>query len=118
MTVGFCFGGAQSFMQGARDHGLAGVVGFYGSLVREGQRWTLDRAPEITVPVLGLFAGDDKNITPDLVAEFGARLTRPARDPHLSERAALVLRPPPGAVRGRVRGRVEPRPGVHISASS
>src|SRR4051794_20914682 len=53
VTVGFCFGGAQSFMQGARDHGLAGVVGFYGSLVREGQRWTLDRAPDITVPVLG-----------------------------------------------------------------
>jgi carboxymethylenebutenolidase len=74
VTVGFCFGGAQSFMQGAEDHGLAGVVGFYGSLVREGQRWTLDRAPEITVPVLGLFAGEDKNITPDQVAEFDARL--------------------------------------------
>lgn len=77
VTVGFCFGGAHSFMQGARDHGLAGVVGFYGSLVREGQRWTLDRAPEITVPVLGLFAGDDANITPDLVAEFDARLAVP-----------------------------------------
>src|SRR4051794_10785080 len=73
VTVGFCFGGAQSFMQGAQDHGLAGVVGFYGSLVRDGQRWTLDRAPEISVPVLGLFAGDDANITPDLVAEFGSR---------------------------------------------
>src|SRR3954464_8507366 len=69
VTVGFCFGGAQSFMQGARDHGLAGVVGFYGSLVREGQRWTLDRAPDISVPVLGLFAGDDKNITAEMVAE-------------------------------------------------
>jgi carboxymethylenebutenolidase len=75
VTVGFCFGGAQSFMQGAEDHGLAGVVGFYGSLVREGQRWTLDRAPEITVPVLGLFAGEDQNITPEQVAEFGARLS-------------------------------------------
>jgi carboxymethylenebutenolidase len=77
VTVGFCFGGAHSFMQGAEDHGLAGVVGFYGSLVREGQRWTLDRAPEISVPVLGLFAGDDANITPDLVAEFDARLSVP-----------------------------------------
>jgi carboxymethylenebutenolidase len=77
VTVGFCFGGAQSFMQGARDHGLAGVVGFYGSLKRDGQRWTLDRAPEIRVPVLGLFAGDDRNITADQVAEFGARLTVP-----------------------------------------
>jgi carboxymethylenebutenolidase len=77
VTVGFCFGGAQSFMQGARDHGLAGVVGFYGSMVREGQRWTLDRAPDISVPVLGLFAGDDKNITAEMVAEFGTRLRVP-----------------------------------------
>ncbi len=77
VTVGFCFGGAQSFMQGARDHGLAGVVGLYGSLLREGQRWTLDRAPDIRVPVLGLFAGDDQNITAEQVAEFGTRLRVP-----------------------------------------
>jgi len=77
VSVGFCFGGAHSFMQGSRDQGLAGVVGFYGSLVREGQRWTLDRAPEISVPVLGLFAGDDKNITAEMVAEFDRRLSVP-----------------------------------------
>jgi carboxymethylenebutenolidase len=76
VTVGFCFGGAQSFMQGAQGHpGLAGVVGFYGSLVREGQRWTLDRAPEIAVPVLGLFAGDDGHITQDQVEAFEKALT-------------------------------------------
>ncbi len=71
ITVGFCFGGAQSFMQAAEGHDrLAGVVGFYGSLKREGQRWALDRAPEAKVPVLGLFAGDDQNITADQVAAF------------------------------------------------
>jgi carboxymethylenebutenolidase len=75
VTVGFCFGGAQSFMQGARDHGLAGVVGFYGSLVGgrlqpEGQPWALDRAPRSLVPVLGLFGGADENITPDQVQAF------------------------------------------------
>jgi carboxymethylenebutenolidase len=86
VSVGFCFGGAQSFMQGARDHGLAGVVGFYGSLVREGQRWTLDRASEISVPVLGLFAGDDKSITADQVAEFESRL-RVAHEIHTYEDA-------------------------------
>jgi carboxymethylenebutenolidase len=64
-------------MQGARDHGLAGVVGFYASLVRGGEPWTLDRAADISVPVLGLFAGEDGNITPDQVAEFGARLRVP-----------------------------------------
>src|SRR3954469_11624477 len=32
VTVGFCFGGAQSFMQRAEGHaGLAGVARFYGS---------------------------------------------------------------------------------------
>ncbi len=71
ITVGFCFGGAQSFMSATMGHaGLAGVVGFYGSLKRDGQRWALDRAPESKVPVLGLFAGDDKNITPDQVRAF------------------------------------------------
>ena len=75
ITVGFCFGGAQSFMQAAEGHtGLAGVVGFYGSLVRDGQRWALDRAPDAKVPVLGLFAGADENITPDQVAAFDAAL--------------------------------------------
>jgi len=71
ITVGFCFGGAQSFMQAAEDHPrLAGVVGFYGSLKREGQRWALDRAPDAKVPVLGLFAGADQNITRDQVQAF------------------------------------------------
>ena len=80
ITVGFCFGGAQSFMSATMGHaGLAGVVGFYGSLVGgrlqpEGQPWALDRAPESKVPVLGLFAGDDPNITADQVAAFDAAL--------------------------------------------
>jgi carboxymethylenebutenolidase len=75
ITVGFCFGGAQSFMQATEGHaGLAGVVGFYGSLKRDGQRWALDRAPDAKVPVLGLFAGADENITPDQVAAFDAAL--------------------------------------------
>ena len=54
--------------------GWPGAVGFYGSLKREGQRWALDRAPDAKVPVLGLFAGDDANITPDQVAAFDAAL--------------------------------------------
>jgi carboxymethylenebutenolidase len=75
VTVGFCFGGAQSFMQAGRDlPGLAGVVGFYGSLVREGALWSIDRAPEAKVPVLGLFAGADENITPAQIRRFDAAL--------------------------------------------
>src|SRR4051812_28550763 len=75
ITVGFCFGGGQSFMQAAEGHDrLAGVVGFYGSLKREGEPWTLDRAPDMKLPVLGLFAGADQNITADQVAAFDAAL--------------------------------------------
>jgi carboxymethylenebutenolidase len=75
ITVGFCFGGAQSFMQAAfHPAGLAGVVGFYGSLQIEGQRWTLERAAEMTVPVLGLFAGEDQHITREQVSAFDRAL--------------------------------------------
>jgi len=75
ITVGFCFGGAQSFMSATMGHaGLAGAVGFYGSLEREGGPWALDRAPETKIPVLGLFAGADQHITPDQVAAFDAAI--------------------------------------------
>jgi carboxymethylenebutenolidase len=75
ITVGFCFGGAQSFMQAAfNPAGLAGVVGFYGSLQIEGQRWTLERAGEMTVPVLGLFAGEDQHITREQISAFDRAL--------------------------------------------
>src|SRR5207249_9878013 len=33
-TVGFCFGGRNSFNQAAGGHGLAGVIGFYGRVAQ------------------------------------------------------------------------------------
>ncbi len=77
VTVGFCFGGSNSFLQAAEGHdGLAGVVGFYGILASGGLlgRGALERAPEAKVPVLGLFAGDDDHIPPDQIAAFDAAL--------------------------------------------
>jgi len=35
-TVGFCFGGSNSWMQAAAGHGLSGAIGFYGHPTREG----------------------------------------------------------------------------------
>jgi len=71
ITVGFCFGGMQSFLQAAEGHaGLAGAVGFYGIL----NRGALDRAPDAKVPVLGLFAGDDDHIPLEEVQAFDAAL--------------------------------------------
>jgi carboxymethylenebutenolidase len=77
ITVGFCFGGAQSFLQAAAGHGLAGVVGFYGPpvAVREGMASPVDRVRDFACPVLGLFAGDDHAIQPEHVTAFEEALT-------------------------------------------
>lgn len=72
-TVGFCFGGSNSFLQGANNQGLAGVVGFYGGLAgpsRNGSPTPLDRVHEISCPVLGLFGGADTFITAEHVQKF------------------------------------------------
>lgn len=63
-TVGFCFGGANSWRQSGEGHGLAGCIGFYGG-------HPMDRAgsaiPKMTAPLLMLLAGADEG-TP--AAEF------------------------------------------------
>jgi carboxymethylenebutenolidase len=72
-TVGFCFGGTQSFLAATNDAlALEGVVGFYGSLSPE--RWgdmsPIRRAVDMHGPVLGLFGGADEGIPPDQVEAF------------------------------------------------
>jgi carboxymethylenebutenolidase len=63
-TVGFCFGGLQSWLAAAGGHGLAGAVGFYGRPGgREGVRGPTERAAEIEAPILALQAGADEHIT-------------------------------------------------------
>jgi carboxymethylenebutenolidase len=69
-TVGFCFGGTQSFLAATNEAlGLEGVVGFYGSL--DPERWgdmsPIHRASDMRGPVLGLYGGDDPGIPPDQV---------------------------------------------------
>jgi carboxymethylenebutenolidase len=76
-TVGFCFGGTQSFLAATNEAlGLEGVVGFYGSLSPE--RWgdmsPIRRAGDMHGPVLGLFGGADEGIPPDQVEAFDAAL--------------------------------------------
>jgi carboxymethylenebutenolidase len=63
-TVGFCFGGRNSWLSSAGGHGLAGAIGFYGMPgERNGQPGPTDRAAQMTAPILALQAGDDANIT-------------------------------------------------------
>ena len=75
-SVGFCFGGRNAWLATAEDHGLAGAVGFYGSLgYREDRPGPIARAAELKGPILALQAGDDQNITREQNDEFDAALT-------------------------------------------
>jgi carboxymethylenebutenolidase len=83
-TVGFCFGGSNSWQQAANGHGLAGAIGFYGrpdGVRPVGARPPLEVVDEMTCPVLALMGGDDPGIPPEVVARFDQALTR-AGVPH------------------------------------
>ena len=72
-TVGFCFGGTQSFLAATNDElGLEGVVGFYGSLNPErwGELSPIHQAKNMSGPVLGLYGGDDEGIPPEHIEAF------------------------------------------------
>jgi len=70
-TVGFCFGGANSWRQSGEVEGLAGCIGFYGGR-------PLERAgaaiPRMSAPLLMLLAGDDKGTPPEEFEEFAAKV--------------------------------------------
>ncbi len=78
-TVGFCFGGSNSWHQAAAGHGLSGAIGFYGMPTRPGRpigtASVVERVSEMECPVLGLMGGDDPSIPPQDIAAFDAALT-------------------------------------------
>jgi carboxymethylenebutenolidase len=74
-TVGFCFGGRQSWLAAADQAGLAGAVGFYGRPAD-----AAERAAELKAPILALQAGADQNITAEDNAAFEAALDAAAAD--------------------------------------
>ena len=63
-TVGFCFGGRQSWLAAASGHELAGAIGFYGrpGPGREGTPGPTQRAGELAAPILALMGGADEGI--------------------------------------------------------
>jgi carboxymethylenebutenolidase len=70
-TVGFCFGGRQSWLAAASGHGLAGAIGFYGRPgERDGVPGPTQRAAELEAPILGLMGGDDPGIPREDVEAF------------------------------------------------
>jgi carboxymethylenebutenolidase len=75
-TVGFCFGGRNSWLAAAGGLGLAGAVGFYGrpGEGRDGAPGPTQRAAELQAPILALQAGADQNITAEDNDAFEAAL--------------------------------------------
>jgi carboxymethylenebutenolidase len=69
-TVGFCFGGAQSWRQSAAQPGLNGSIGFYGIPSR-----ARDAIPQMRAPLLLLLGGNDQATTPEDFAKFDRELT-------------------------------------------
>ena len=86
-TVGFCFGGSNSWNQAAAGHGLAGAIGFYGHPGRVIQSMvspdagkdiqpSIARVPQMTCPIMALQAGADQMITQADTDAFKAALDK------------------------------------------
>lgn len=79
-SVGFCFGGALSYLQAASGLGYAGVIAFYGWPLGL-RRWPdrpkpIDATARYTCPVLSIFGGADEGIPQSAVEEFDAACRR------------------------------------------
>ena len=63
-TVGFCFGGRNSWLASASGHDLAGSIGFYGrpGPGNDGTPGPIQRAGDMKAPILALQGGDDPGI--------------------------------------------------------
>lgn len=64
-TVGFCFGGSNSWNQSAMNAGLSGCIGFYGRPIR-----SEPYISKMKAPLLILIAGADAATTPEQNQEF------------------------------------------------
>jgi len=78
-TVGFCFGGNMSWAAATHDHGLAGVIGFYGRPeadrpAGDGPIW--DRCALVGCSVLAIIGGADPSIPAENVDRFEAAMER------------------------------------------
>ncbi len=75
-TLGFCFGGRNSWLATASGHGLAGAIGFYGrpGSGRDASPGPTERAAELAAPILGLMGGDDPGIPQEDVTAFDEAL--------------------------------------------
>jgi len=75
-TVGFCFGGSNSWNQSALNPSLNGCIGFYGRPSR-----SLPLIADMKAPMLLLIAGSDAATPREQFIEFDRKLTE-VRVPH------------------------------------
>jgi carboxymethylenebutenolidase len=79
VTVGFCFGGTQSYLATTDPSlGLSGAIAFYGGL--DPRKLGVfpkpaEEAGSMRGPLLALYGGADPSITPELRDEFDEALT-------------------------------------------
>ena len=69
-TVGFCMGGALSLFAASKNPDVAACVVFYG-----GHPHVTPDLASLRAPVLGLWAGKDGFVTPEVVARLDQQLT-------------------------------------------
>ena len=69
-TVGFCMGGALSLFAASKNPEVGACVVFYG-----GHPKVTPDLPKLKAPVLGLWAGKDGFVTPQVVAALDQQLT-------------------------------------------
>jgi carboxymethylenebutenolidase len=77
-TIGFCFGGSNSWHQAANGLGLTGAIGFYGHPNRvfpQGATPMVQRVGEIGCPILGLMGGADPGIPQEEIDDYSTALT-------------------------------------------
>jgi carboxymethylenebutenolidase len=76
-TIGFCYGGRNSWLAAGAGHGLAGAIGFYGRPV-EGRPLDspapVEAAAQFEAPILALMGGNDPGIPIDDVNAFDRAL--------------------------------------------
>jgi carboxymethylenebutenolidase len=68
-TLGFCFGGSNSWHQAAGGHGLAGAIGFYGNPKRP-PLGPIEMVSQFACPILALMGGDDPGIPSEVIEEY------------------------------------------------
>jgi len=114
-VMGFCRGGRNVWHYSAHSPNLKAGVAFYGPLADKSDaapKSSIDLAPEIKEPVLGLYGEADTGISIDQVHQMEAALKgqrQGRRIPHLSRRAARIRRRLSRELSQRGgRGRLEP----------